>query len=372
LVNLVRNRCLPFFREAPGKKEKMTQELLSKFLNDQCTDEELKKVIQWVKNDAPNNYGRNLGSEDWKNFQEDIHLLEKEQYNSMLQKIHQKIISGNRIENKPLLRISAWLTKAAAILLLPVLGILFYLLINQWAEFSKSADLMADSLQIVTPIGSRSVVQLSDGSQVYLNHGSKIKYPQKFTGKTREVILSGEGYFIVARDPDKPFYVKTGKLSIKALGTEFNVFAYPGDELTATTLVNGKVAVEQALPGGKIKSVATLIPGQHLVYHPGTGNIELTNGNTEKYIAWKEGKLIFDNEPISSVADKLNRMFNVDIEIADNIKDYTYTVTLVDEPLFQILDLMKIATPVKYKVIPRRKLSDGTFSRQKIFIEKRI
>lgn len=351
----------------------MTQEILIKFLNDQCTVEELKEVILWIKMDSTHIDGRKWGLTDWNEFQGSEDFLDKEQQSSLLNKIHQKIIhsQNQQIAKKPVVRVISRITKAAAILLLPVLGILFYILINQPSEFIKSGGLMRDSLQIVTPIGSRTVVQLSDGSIVYLNHGSKLKYPQEFSGKVREVILSGEGYFDVASDPDKPFFVNAGKLKIKAVGTKFNVLAYPGEESIATTLVEGKIFVEQPTAGGKVKPIYSMAPGQHIDYNNTTGNIASSNGDINKYIAWKEGKVIFENESIIEVAARLSKMFNVDIEISDEIKDYTYTVTFIDEPLFQILDLMKIATPIKYSAPPRTKLPDGTFSKQKIFIEKK-
>ncbi|MDX1286192.1 MAG: DUF4974 domain-containing protein, partial [Draconibacterium sp.] len=81
--------------------------------------------------------------------------------------------------------------------------------------------------------------------------------------------------------------------------------------------------------------------------------------------------LVFDNESIEHVTQRLSRMFNVDIQIDNDVKEYRYTVTFIDEPLFQILELMTVATPIKYKALPRTKNPDGTFSKQKIIIEKK-
>jgi ferric-dicitrate binding protein FerR (iron transport regulator) len=351
----------------------MTQELLFRFLNDHCTNEELNEVIQWIKNEALLQDGRKLGLIDWNNFQASEDLLENEQIDSMLNKIHQKIILSQNQSSKKTSKalFISWLTKAAAILLLPVLGILFFMLFNQKAENPKTAGIMADSLQIITPVGSRTVLQLPDGTKAYLNNSSKLTYPQKFIGKSRQVVLIGEGYFEVAHDPDKPFIVHAGNLRVMAVGTKFNVMAFPGEKVIATTLADGKVIVEQTIPGGGIKPIGALIPGQHIVYHKETGKVISTQGNIEKYISWKDGRLIFDNESITNIAECLERMFNVDIEIANEIKDYTYTVTFIDEPFFQILDLMKIATPVEYKAQTRKKLPDGSYSRQKIVIYKR-
>ena len=134
------------------------------------------------------------------------------------------------------------------------------------------ANLSVDSIEVIAPIGSRTVVQLSDGSEVHLNYGSKIKYPQVFSGDTREVILSGEGYFQVAHNPDKPFIVNTGKLNVKALGTVFNVLAYPGEDNIETTLIEGKVVLEQTENGFKTKTIGAMEPGQHVNYNLKTGN----------------------------------------------------------------------------------------------------
>lgn len=350
----------------------MTQELLIKFLNDKCTNEELKEVLHWIKNESLDNQSKSWGFQDWKEFKMDENLMDNGDLSSLLDKIHHKINIKSQSIKKPNATITAWLTRAAAILLIPVLAFHFYTISDIKSESIKyTSNLAVDSLEIIAPAGSRTVVQLSDGSEVHLNYGSKLKYPQNFTCDTRGVILLGEGYFNIAHNPEKPFIVKTGKLNIKALGTIFNVQAYPGEEIIATTLVEGKVLVEKIETYGNLKTIGAMEPGQHVSYNINKDVVSCTKGSVDKYIAWKDGKLVFKNESLVEVTDRLSRMYNVDFEIADNVKDYSYTVTFVDEPLFQILDLITIATPVTYKALPRKKLPDGTFSKQKIIIEKR-
>lgn len=355
----------------------MTKELLEKFLNNSCTDGEVDEVIKWISTKALNNDSKNLGFQDWKSYEEDENVTDKENFRSLLDEIHHKIDIDNSKQRMLDSKISTsftfltWLTRAAAILLLPVLGILFYTISSRSFQSADYTNLTVDSLEIVAPIGSRTVMQLSDGSEVHLNYGSKLKYPLNFSGETREVILIGEGYFDVAHNPEKPFIVKTGKLNIKALGTAFNVSAYPDNDNIETTLVNGKVTLEQIEINGKAKSMGAMVPGQHVKYNSKTGAIVCTKGEISNYVAWKDGKLVFYDESISKVAYRLSHMFNVDIEIADNVLEHTYSVTFVDEPLFQILDLMTLATPIVYRTLPRKKLSDGTFSKQKILIEKK-
>ncbi len=351
----------------------MNKELLKKYLNNSCTDKEFEELVEWVKAEAANKEGKRWGFDDWLSFEPDLKNKDNKKYSALLDKIHHEINLKDQRETKVMTlgKVTSWLSRAAAILFIPLLGTVFYMLSNNNFQFNQYTNLAVDSLEIIAPIGSRTVVQLSDGSEVYLNYGSKIKYPQNFSGDNREVILSGEGYFNIVHNPENPFIVKTQKLNIKALGTSFNVLAYPNETFVATTLVNGKVVLEQTKIDGENKTIGAMIPGQHVNYNIKTGEVSCSNGNIEKYIAWKDGKLVFDNEPITGVAEKLSRMFNVDIEVADDIKDYVYTVTLVDDPLFLVLDLMTEVTNISYKVYPRKKLSDGTFSKQKIRIEKR-
>jgi len=358
-------------------RQKMKKELLIKYLNNSCTKTELDEVLRWVNTDAFNEEGKDWSFEDWELYQDSGDLENDERFTAIFDKIQEKLDGGNKKNNEKAAKalmlpvVANWITRAAAILLLPVLTFLFYTLSENKIESDKYANLTTDSLEVIAPLGSRTVVQLSDGSEVHLNYGSKITYPHFFTGNTREVALSGEGFFKVAHNPEKPFIVKAGNLNIKAVGTTFNVLAYPGDDIIETTLVSGKVVLDRIEQNGKNKTIGIMIPGQHVNYSMLTSAVSSTKGSVEKYISWTDGKLIFEDTPLLQVTERLSRMFNVDFEVKDDIKEYIYTVTFKDEHLFQILDLMTIATPVVYKTLPRKKLTDGTFSKQKIILEKR-
>lgn len=355
----------------------MTKGIIEKFLNNRCTEAELDEIIQWANTEAINEENKNLGFDIWNQYQVEDDLEYDEKLNILFDKIQQKIdISGtnNKIAERRIPGLSVfttWLTRAAAFLLIPVVTFLLYTLSERNAESLKYTSLAIDSIEVVAPIGSRTVVHLSDGSDIHLNYGSKLKYPQVFTGEHREVILTGEGFFNVAHNPNKPFIVITEQLRVKALGTSFNVLAYPGDNIIETTLVDGKVLLERILQDGTIKNIGAMVPGQHINYMIESGSISSTTGNIEKYVAWKDGKVVFEDTPIVQIADRLSRMYNTDIEVDDDIKEYYYTVTFVDEPLFQILDLLTIATPITYKALPREKLANGTFSKQKIIIKRK-
>lgn len=365
----------PKFREVFLSK-KMKKELLINYLNNKCTETELNEVLRWVNTDSEDGELNKWSFEDWNSYQEPSNLGNDERFTLIFDKIQKRIDNGNQKKNATVSKtinltvFTSWITKAAAILLIPVLSFLFYTLSEKRIESDKYARLAVDSLEIIAPMGSRTMVQLSDGSVVHLNYGSKIKYPHFFSGNTRDVALTGEGFFEVAHNPQKPFIVKAGNLNIKAVGTTFNVLAYPDNDVIETTLVTGKVILDEVLETGAGKTIGAMKPGQHVEYSLRTGAMTSSEGNIEKYISWKNGKLIFEDTPIYQVAERLSRMFNVDFEIKNDIKDYTYTVTLMDESLTQILDLITIATPFDYKMLPRKKLPDGTFSKQKIILKK--
>ena len=159
----------------------MTKDTIIKFLNNRCTAAELQEIVRWANTEAFSEEGTRLVFDDWKSYREEENAEDEEKISSLFSKIQQKINSESRKNRtaetrKPVFM--TWLTRAAAILLLPVLAFLFYTLSENAEIKTKSAQLAnlpVDSLEIIAPIGSRTVVQLTDGSEVHLNYGSRLK-----------------------------------------------------------------------------------------------------------------------------------------------------------------------------------------------------
>ncbi len=350
----------------------MTKELLEKYLINSCSPKELKEIITWAEEEAKN--------PDSKKFSAIIKnsLTEKDlagnggKLNRLLDKIHHKINLKNSsiiIKQKTGTAFFTWMTRVAAVMLIPILSILIYREAKPTLDNKTFSSILTDTMEVTSPVGSRTSLKLADGTEVFLNHGSKLRYPQRFIGKNRQIELEGEAFFKVVHNPRKPFIVKTGILDIKAVGTTFNVMAYKNDPNIETTLVEGKVILEREGEDDKIASSIMARVSQHSRYNLESGKITKTYGNTEKYYSWKDGVLIFKNDHIGDIAKKISRWYNVDIWLEDeNVKDYTYTATFVDETLTQILDLMVLATPIEYTIHPREKLSNGTYSKQIISI----
>jgi transmembrane sensor len=168
--------------------------------------------------------------------------------------------------------------------------------------------------QVHIPYGKRSLLTLADGTRIWMNSGSQLSYPATFEGQTREVYLSGEAFFEVAHDPQKPFFVITQDLKIKVLGTRFNVTSYSSDKTTQAVLVEGKVSA------GKNRMFAKtmeLTPGERIVYDKTQQSLSRDKVDINLYTSWINGYLIFDREPVREIFTRLERYYNQSI-IMDN------------------------------------------------------
>lgn len=157
---------------------------------------------------------------------------------------------------------------------------------------------------LTVPYGKRAFLKLSDGTSLWVNSGSKIKFPDEFTGKEREIFVEGEIYAEIFRDEKRPFIITTDKLSITVLGTEFNLSAYKDEKTINVVLVHGSVQVEPELGVSVVME-----PNQLYTYNNNISTVESID--VEEYISWKEGRLIFHNEPFEKILLRLARYYNV-------------------------------------------------------------
>jgi transmembrane sensor len=256
--------------------------------------------------------------------------------------------------------------KVAAIIILPLLmGVLIWNYFNSQKVASANKPVYNE---VFAAIGTRSSLRLADSTLVWLNSGSSLKYPDRFSDKTREVNLQGEAYFEVKSDVSRPFIVKTSNLLVKATGTKFNVMDFESNPMTEVTLLSGKVFVN----GSNIKNsslISELNPNQHLQYNKETGIKSILEEDAYKFIAWKDGKLIFRNEPLSDVVNKISLLYNVDIVLQGaQLNNYRYRATFHDESLGEILKLLKLSSPIDFKEVKREPLPDGSFPKKKVII----
>lgn len=233
--------------------------------------------------------------------------------------------------------------RAAAVLFIPVFLLSAYLFIQQGQGNVRT-------LAVRTNPGVVSAFDLPDGSKVWLNANSELRYPSDFNADTRTVELTGQGYFEVTKNAHKPFIVKADKdYSVEVLGTSFNVSAYKDESMIETTLVEGSVKLN-VVSGGK-RMTQMLKPNEKAEYQKGAGKIKVFGVNTEYDTAWKNGEIIFRNYPMDKVLKTLERHYHVVFEVKDNeILKSIITARFKDEQLPQVLEYLKLASGIQYAI----------------------
>lgn len=256
------------------------------------------------------------------------------------------------------------LAVAASVLLLIFAGSYYYL---GSTKSTKPAEPLA-SLEVNTKNGSRTKIQLPDGSKVWLNSGSTLTYDKQFGKDIREVILSGEAFFDVVRNVDKPFIIHTTAMDIKVLGTKFNVKSYAEDKVSEASLIHGSIEVslknsdadkfllkpnqkivimndrvvkDSAVKLSKPVVSAPLFAVQKLNYSE--------KDSTFIETSWVDNKLIFENESFEDIALKMERWFDVLVEFADvNLKNERLTGSFKNETIEDALDALQMTTAFRY------------------------
>lgn len=299
---------------------------------------------------------RDLLQNHWSDFSNES--LPKGNVDHILRKLHKQIdreenrIKGNRF-------ITAF-QKIAAILIIPL--ILSFLAVFYFQSKTDSTETAFAEIQC--PLGVRTKFILPDGTTGFLNSGSTLEYPVLFSNN-RNVKLKGEAFFDVFHDEEHPFIVNTPNLSTKVLGTQFNVIAYGSENSEEIILKEGSIEI-YSIQGEKL---ATLEPDHRLALNTATRHFKTSQVEAKQYVSWTEGKLVFRNESMQLVADRLGRWYNVEIEIEnEELLHYAFRATFMDEQLDEVLKLLARTAPLKYKEIKRETSNDNTYKKRKIVI----
>ena len=286
-------------------------------------------------------------------------------------------------------RFTFWRVAAAVVALIGGVSLYYTLNTRELANkpYIANTDESAISTAIIpvnkvtVPLGSKSTVELPDGTIVTLNAGSCMQYAASFGKNSREIILEGEGYFKVVRNEAIPFVVRVKDVTIKVLGTEFNVTAYPEEQIIWTTLVKGSVSIRKengndsnikevilkpqqtatikytTESSSEIENALQVSVGKQVVVQESNNApqrdviVEESVRKTVSYTSWKDARWAIESEPLEELAIKLQRRYNVNIIIKDDdLKRYPFSGTLTDETLEQVLEIMKSTVPISYTV----------------------
>lgn len=256
--------------------------------------------------------------------------------------LREKIEAGKKLKTYNMLVSTL---KYAAVLAITLLAVYFF-------EWRKSKELPTEPLavfhQVTAPPGQISEFIYADGTRIWLNSGTTLRFPANQSKEAREIYLEGEAYFEVTNNEDIPFVVYSGPQIVKVFGTSFNIRAYSDMEYFETTLVSGSLGIQSANHTGMVM----LTPGEQLKFSlTGEKNI-IQKVETYPYEAWKNGKLIFRNKLLGEIAADLERWYNVKISFHDEkIREFRFSGTILKyKPIDQILEAIKLTSPIRFTI----------------------
>ncbi len=250
---------------------------------------------------------------------------------------------GTSVTRNKKIPLNYWFA-AAAIL---VVGLLIGNLIQQKGFETVSAPVYYTSK---APKGSIAEMILPDGTVIFLNSGSEIKYASDMQAKSREVYLTGEAWFDVQKLKDVPFLVHTDHYDVRVLGTEFNVKAYSEDSEVVTTLEKGSIQI-QSTKNLKLKQDVQLVPGEQLVYHKANKTIQVAQVKPGLFSSWKDNKLIFINMNLGELITLLERKYGVNITVRDQqLLNHHYDGTIKNETIIEVLEILQATLPITYSI----------------------
>ena len=341
-------------------KDKIDYRLLLNFTEGKYSFRDFKRISSWFEDGSMRNELESAIGHHWDEFREDENESRKD-----LSIIYDQIRDQIRREQPTTLslqkRMFRLYSQIAAVLLLPLLIYTTFILVGKnkteetaWAE-------------ICAPPGARIHFMLPDGSKGWLNSNTKLKYPLNFR-VNRHLDLSGEAYFEVTKNKDYPLIVTTQNLDVRVTGTIFSVSALHDENTTDVILQEGSVEVYNS--GIELSSV--IKPDQKFVFDNLSKKYQTTSVNAQQYNAWKDGMLIFRNEPLDDVFKRLSRWYNVKINITDEqIKKYKYRATFKNEPIEEVVKLIALTLPIEYRIQKRAYDENGVYAVREITIMKK-
>jgi transmembrane sensor len=269
-------------------------------------------------------------------------------------------INSKRGSQKAVLfdKILKWGLRIASLIVLPVL------IFSGIRTIRESALKKETWVEINAPAWTRAQFTLPDGTVGWLNSNSSLKYSGSFN-LDRQVTLNGEAYFDVFKDKKRPFIVNTNEVFVKVLGTRFNIASYENESGVEVVLEEGSLVFNIK----NLNKSCTMVPNDLITYDRTVQDFSKETVQPQKYLSWTEGRLEFRNDPLDIISRRLERWYNIDIELNVNLKDDPrLRATFVNEGFEEVLDLLRRSLPIDYKVEKGNLLPDGTYTKTKVKI----
>eukprot|EP01133_Synstelium_polycarpum_P002884 gene2884-3310_t len=315
------------------------QDLIRRYLKNECTVAQRRQVREWMKSGEAKALFEEVLQTGWA---DQVPATDPHQLQQWKAKFHERIKDSESPRQR--IQVLKYL-KYAAILALFILGIAY-----TWVQHQK-ADLKMLALMKETsnPNGKLLKITLGDSTTITLNAASKLKYPARFSGKTREVYLEGEAFFEVAHDTAHPFIVHTSKVKVCVLGTSFNISSYREDKSTSVTVATGKVGV--LTNNNKAGKTFMLLPGDQLIYHHVNEQIRQSKVDLNEISAWQSGMLICHDQTLLEVSHRIERWY--DVKISFRRKEaglLRLNLKQKNDRLENVMKTLKFAAGIHYEI----------------------
>ncbi|MGD9929181.1 MAG: FecR family protein [Mangrovibacterium sp.] len=238
--------------------------------------------------------------------------------------------------------------RAAAILILPVILVSAYYFLNV-------TDTTVQYTEAIVPNGQKSEIVLPDGTHIWLNSGTRLRYPSKYGSGNRDVFLEGEAYFEVTPNKHAPFVVNTSNVSVKVLGTKFNVKAYPDETDVETALLSGKINL-LLKPGSGKNQLIEMKPGEKVNYNPQQKIIAINGFDTDEIVGWKNNRLVFRDDTFDKLVKKIERWYDVEVLYDEMLLDsQRLTVELNEgESIDRLMEIIDKVMHVESQIVNRK------------------
>ncbi len=321
----------------------MNSELLEKYFRDQCSPEELDRVLDWFQTAE----GQAFLARDMELQRPGLPegSLDGEHGEIESEKIFRRI--QRRKNNTPRRQSWVWTRVASVLLVVGILSAGAY-----WMGTLGEANTQNPAPDLVTyqtAPGQQKIVSFSDGTSIRLNEGARLTAPKKFSGPARVVTLRGEAYFEVTPNPGQPFIVKAPGSVVEVLGTKFNVRTGPAAQKVQVAVLKGRVALTS--DANERETRAILTRNNVGILHLPDSRITIEKGNTQNYLSWINGRLIFSGQPLARVSRQLQQLYDVDIRFrSDRLKDLRLTADIEKTDLPAVLATISKTFDIQHEI----------------------
>lgn len=353
--------------------------LIIRYLKKEISEDEQKELFHWVYMNSENERFFYSIKDIWETARYD-NVVKGANTDQEWEKLALKAIKDetSALKEKSTVYKTLWRTVQIAAIVIIVFGIGFFVQKYLPEETSYAS--------VNVPYGAKSQLQLPDGSMVWVNSGSTVKYPSNFEGKEINVFLEGEAFFDIVKNPKRVLNVKTSTINIQVHGTTFNVKSYNDEDIVETTLIEGSISLTGQVGGHTIKEPIFLKPNEQATLTKSKNKVEVEQSfkneelkesnkqlpteeivpvkpslqikeriEPEQFVMWKNNVLVFKNERFEELSVKLERWYDVQIVIEDNeLKSSRYTGTFENETIEQAMNALSLSLPFEYTIEKNR------------------